>query len=70
MAELGRVEPVRRMQCGHCGQFLRDFSPDEVLAGDGEVECNWCGKTVRLPDDLVDRLRRSRYLGRNLDITG
>ena len=69
MSELGNVQPIQRMACAHCRALL----PEEVLAQalDGDpVPCPSCGGSVRLPDEVVERHRRSRYLGRSLDITG
>ncbi len=69
MSELGSVNPVQRMACAHCRALL----PEEVLAAGLEGEpvcCLSCGAAIRLPPELLERHRRQKYLGGNLDITG
>ncbi len=68
MAELGRIDPIKRMQCPECRALLPDWTTEEAVAG--ELQCPSCSRPVKLPDEVVERARRSRYLGKNLDITG
>ena len=68
MAELGRIDPVKKMQCPSCRALLPDYTVDEALAG--ELSCPSCFAAVKLPDEVVARARASRHLGKNLDITG
>lgn len=68
MAELGRIDPIKKMQCPECRSLLPDYTTEEAIAG--ELECPSCRCPVKLPDEVVQRARASRYLGKNLDITG
>lgn len=68
MAELGSINPVRRLACPQCRALLPDWSVEEILEAP-ELRCPGCGQAVRLPDELLEQARRSRHLGRNLDIT-
>lgn len=57
------------MACAHCRALL----PEETLAAaleDDAVQCPSCGGPIRLPAEILERHRRKRYLGGNLDITG
>ena len=69
MAELGNVQPVRRVTCPHCGAVLDDDELEEALEG-GVISCAKCGGLIRLPREVVERHRQSRYLGTSLDIVG
>lgn len=69
MSELGNIQPIQRMACAHCRALL----PEETLAAaleDDAVQCPSCGGPIRLPAEILERHRRKRYLGGNLDITG
>lgn len=69
MAELGNVNPIRRMACPHCGDVLPEATLQEALEFES-VPCPSCGGSIRLPQDVVQRARQQRHLGHNLDITG
>ena len=68
MSEVARIKPQTRMACPTCSHILRDFSLDEVADGKPQ-SCPKCGQKVKLPDELVQRAKQTRYLGNNLDIT-
>lgn len=68
MAELGNVNPVKRITCPHCGEVLDE--EDLELALEGEVcHCRHCGGLIRLPSEVVQRHQQSKYIGTGLDIT-
>lgn len=68
MAEVGRINPEKRMACPHCRALLPEWSVDEVLGAE-KLRCPSCQRSVKLPDEVMERARRQRNLGRNLDIT-
>lgn len=68
MAEVGRIKPQQKMACPSCRSILPDFSIAEVADGK-QQKCPKCGQGVKLPDELVARAKRERYLGGSLDIT-
>lgn len=65
--ELGRIQPVQRMACPDCRQLLPDWSVDDF---EERPRCPHCGVKVKLPDEVMEKLRQSKYLGKNLDIMG
>ena len=69
MAELGNINPIKKMGCPHCRAPLPDWSVDEILAAE-HLYCPQCKKEVKLPEEVMHKLIQSRSLGRNLDITG
>ena len=69
MAELARINPLKKMACQHCRALLPDWSVDEVLAAE-HLYCPQCKGEIKLPDELMRKLIESRSLGRNLDVTG
>lgn len=69
MAELGRIEAQKRIACPSCRAVLPQWSSEEILASE-QLRCPHCGQSVKLPDEVYERARQTRYLGRNLDITG
>ena len=69
MAELGNVQPIKRLTCPHCGAILSDEDVEEALEGEA-VECPQCGGMIRLPREVVEKHRQSKYLGTSLDIVG
>jgi DNA-directed RNA polymerase subunit RPC12/RpoP len=66
MAELGRIHAQKKLACAHCQTVLPDWTSEELL---DEPRCPSCGKRVKLPDEVLEKARRSRYLGTNLDFT-
>lgn len=69
MAELGNVQPVKRIVCPHCGSALNDEDLEAALEGD-VANCPECGGLIRLPREVVARHQQNKYLGHSLDITG
>lgn len=68
MAELGKIQPQQKVACPHCRSLLPDWTSEEILA-DSEPRCPSCGKRVRLPEAVVEKAKKSRYLGTNMDFT-
>jgi DNA-directed RNA polymerase subunit RPC12/RpoP len=68
MAELGNVNPVTRASCPDCGTLLDDATL-ALFADEDVVSCPNCAGRIKLPDAMVQKIRVSRYTGRNLDIT-
>ncbi len=68
MQELGRIQTAQKIACPHCRALLEDTDLERALEGE-TVKCPHCGNPVKLPSDLVERYLRSKYVGRNLDIT-
>jgi DNA-directed RNA polymerase subunit RPC12/RpoP len=68
MPELSRIETTQRMACPHCRNVIEELDMDEALEG-GTVHCPYCGGAIKLPEGVVERHRRSKYVGRTLDIT-
>ncbi len=69
MAELGNVQPVKRITCPHCGAILGDDELEAALEGDVS-KCSACGGLIRLPREVVERHQQSKYIGTGLDIVG
>lgn len=69
MSELGSIQPIRRLACPHCRALLDEGTMTAALEGES-VACPSCSGSIRLPAEVVERHRRQRFLGRNLDITG
>lgn len=69
MAELGNVQPIKRITCPHCGTVLSDEDLEAALEGD-VASCPDCGGLIRLPREVVARHQQNKYLGNSLDITG
>lgn len=65
--ELGRIQPVQRMACPDCRQLLPDWRVDEF---EKRPRCPHCGVKVKLPEEVMEKLRQSKYLGKNLDLMG
>ena len=68
MAVLGKINPVKRMACPECKALLPDWTIEEILATD-DHHCPGCGQPIQLPAELLDRARKSQFLGKSLDIT-
>jgi len=65
--ELGRIQPQSRMACPDCRHVLPEWSLEDF---EKRPRCPQCGVRVQLPESAMEKLRQSRYLGKNLDITG
>lgn len=68
MAQVGRIKPQTKMACPNCRTLLGDFSIEDV-ADERPINCPKCSQQLRLPEELVARAKRERYLGQSLDIT-
>lgn len=68
MESLGRIESVKKMACPHCRQILDDEDILQALEGE-DVFCPYCKNALRLPQEVVERYQRRKYVGTNLDIT-
>lgn len=68
MQELGRIQAQTKMACPHCRALLEEEDIERALEGE-TVSCPHCGGSVKLPEEVVERHRRQKYLGHNLDIT-
>lgn len=66
MAELGKIDPEQRMACPDCRAILPRWTLEEMEAG---PRCPSCGTRVKLPEEVLERARRQRYLGNNIDFT-
>lgn len=64
MAELGRINPEKRLACPDCRQVLPNWDVDEF---EKRPRCPNCGRRVQLPENVMEKLRQSKTLGRNLD---
>lgn len=62
--ELARIQPVQKMACPDCRQVLPEWSVEEF---ENRPRCPHCGRRVQLPEATMEKLRASRYLGKNLD---
>lgn len=74
MAELGQIHPEKKIACPHCNSPLSEdivnaLASDEIIDSGGGVPCDSCGQLVRLPQNVINRLRGSRHLGKSFDIT-
>ncbi|MDQ7824570.1 MAG: hypothetical protein RDV48_17345 [Candidatus Eremiobacteraeota bacterium] len=68
MAELGQIHPRKKLACPHCSVLLTDDVLVSIVEL-GVIDCAHCGQPIRLPERVVEELRRSAHVGRNLDIT-
>ncbi|MGV8121845.1 MAG: hypothetical protein AB2L14_18945 [Candidatus Xenobiia bacterium LiM19] len=68
MPELGFINPEQKLACPHCGAFLGN-DDIEMLIKEESTPCLACGQFIKLPDQVIEALKRSRYLGKSLDIT-
>lgn len=68
MTEIGKINVSHKIACPFCNEFLSD----ELLAMFIDydiVPCPFCNQNIKLPDELVGKIRQSRHLGRNIDFT-
>ena len=68
MAEIGKIESIRKMACPHCNSLIEDIDVEALCSGEN-VCCISCGKPIKLPESVMEKLRQSAYLGRNIDIS-
>ncbi|MGM9992636.1 MAG: hypothetical protein ACI376_07320 [Candidatus Bruticola sp.] len=68
MSELSRIETARKIACPHCRALLDDEHLTRALENES-ISCPYCGSSIKLPDEMKARYLRSKYVGRNLDIT-
>jgi hypothetical protein len=70
MAELGRIEPVKKLACGHCQFILSDEDLEQLFSEEADyIYCPHCNNPIKLPDYLVRKLIEKKYLGKIFDIT-
>lgn len=69
MPEFASIDPVKRLACPHCRSLLDEELLLEALEGKSAA-CPHCGEAVKLPQDVVERYQRKKYVGRSLDIVG
>ncbi len=55
------------MACPDCRKLLPDWGLEDF---EKTPRCPACGTKVKLPDEVMEKMRSARYLGRNLDILG
>lgn len=67
MAELGRIQPEKRVACPDCRKPLPEWGLEEY---EKKPRCPNCGTRVSLPDEVLERMRQQQFLGRNLDLMG
>ncbi|MBT9585713.1 hypothetical protein IV102_20400 [bacterium] len=65
--ELGRIQPVQRMACPECRKLLPEWGLEDF---ERVPRCPQCGAKVKLPEEVMEKLRQSQYLGKNLDLMG
>ncbi len=68
MTELGKIESSQKMACPNCRQILNDLDINS-LANENIICCPECGQQIKLPDEIVKKIRQSKFIGQNLDIT-
>lgn len=67
MAELGRINPEKRMACPDCRKVLPDWDVEDF---ERKPRCPSCGTRVSLPEAVLQKMRESQFLGNNLDLMG
>lgn len=65
--ELGRIQPEQRMACPDCRKLLPEWGLEDF---EKSPRCPHCGTRVKLPKEVMEKLRNARHLGRNLDLMG
>lgn len=68
MTEIGRIESLQKMACPTCRSIIALEDLEAAIEGD-RIRCVNCGQTIKLPDEILDKIRKARYIGNNLDIT-
>lgn len=59
MAEFAKVSLAAAPGCPNCKNRLSDLPLDELSPGD-EYQCVFCGERIRIPKQVLDRLRAQR----------
>lgn len=59
MAELAKVGLAAAPACPNCRNRFSDLPLDDLKPGD-EVQCLFCGERIRIPAQLLTRLREQR----------
>lgn len=59
MAELARVGVAAAPACPNCKNRLSQLPIDDLSGGD-EYQCLFCSEVIRIPQQVLDRLREQR----------
>lgn len=59
MAEFAKVSLAAVPGCPNCKNRLSDLPLDNLSAGD-TVQCLFCSEKIRIPQQILDRLREQR----------
>lgn len=59
MAEFAKVSLAAAPGCPNCKNRLSDLPLDTLSAGD-TVQCLFCGESIRIPQQVLDRLLEQR----------
>ena len=59
MAEFAKVGLAAAPACPNCKNRLSDLPLDDLKGGD-QVQCLFCGESIRIPQQILDRLREQR----------
>ncbi len=59
MAELARVGVAAAPACPNCKNRLSELPIDDLSGGD-EYQCLFCSEIIRIPQQVLDRLREQR----------
>lgn len=59
MSELAKVSLATAPGCPNCKQRLSDLPLDSLSPGD-MVQCLFCGEKIRIPQQVLERLRAQR----------
>lgn len=68
MTEIGRIESMQKMACPSCRNIIDPSDIGSVLEGN-TIQCAFCGQKIKLPEEIAEKIRQSKYVGTNLDIT-
>lgn len=70
MTEAGFINPETKIICPNCNSFIEEIHPGRVDLNNGVMMCPCCKEPVRLPEDLVKRIKSRLNTGKNIDIIG
>lgn len=70
MTEAGFINPETKIICPNCNSFIEEIYPEEVDLTNGVMPCPSCKEPVRLPEDLVKRIKNKLNTGKNFDFIG